>query len=117
MDLNPQLDLQCPTCNVKIGQKVQRRMNRFWTGLQPTECEGCGCILQWHHLLHKKFKIGGSFFRTGIGLAVIAISLYVTEWKSYSVAILAVSISMIAAGVLTTYTPRNAIKVESVDKT
>ncbi len=117
MDLNSKLKLHCPNCNIKIEQRVQRKMNKFWRGLQITECEGCGENIQWHHSLHAKFKIGGFIFKVGVLLMFLAFITLVFNIGENSSWIFLASLTLIMIGGFSTYTPNDKVKVELVQKT
>jgi DNA-directed RNA polymerase subunit RPC12/RpoP len=117
MDLHPRLDLRCPSCSQRIEQRVQRRLNRFWSGLQIIECESCGSKIQWHHSLHRKLRVGGFILRAGLIIALFSIVALVLDWKPYDSVLLASGILTIAGGVLATHTPKDQVKVELVDNT
>ena len=117
MDLNSQLNLRCPNCDIKIEQRVQRRMNKFWAGLQVAECEGCDNRIQWHHSLHRRFRIGGVMFRAGSLLVFSSLFALILEWKPYGAILITVGIFSVVIGVLATYTPNDKVRVELVDET
>jgi DNA-directed RNA polymerase subunit RPC12/RpoP len=117
MDLNPQLDLRCPNCNIKIEQRVQRRMNKFWTGLQVAECEGCGSRIQWHHSLRRKLRIGGFIFRVGLFLVFSSFIAFIFEWKMYGSVLVAAGVITTMSGLFATRTPNEQVRVELVNET
>jgi len=117
MDLNPQLNLRCPKCDVKISQAVQRRMNSFFGGLSVTDCEACKVKIQWHHSLHNRFRVGGILFRSGLLLVALSIISLIVKQTEFSSPLVSTGIILVLAGTLTTYTKNENIKVEIVGKT
>ena len=117
MDLNPQLDLRCPKCNIIIEQRVQRRLNKFWTGLQITECESCGSRIQWHHSLHRKFKVGGVIFRVGVFIVFCSLIAFIFQWKTHGSVLVVAGLVTIMSGLFATHTPNEKMRVELVDET
>jgi len=112
MDLNPQLDLRCPKCETRVSQKVQRRMNSFWGGLSVAVCEGCKANIQWHHSLHRRFRVGGFLFRCGLFLALASLANFITQNKGLASLLLIAGVFLTFSGILWAYTKHESIKVE-----
>lgn len=116
MSINKKLKILCPNCGIKIEQRVQRKMNKFWRGVQTTECEGCGLEIQWHHALHVKFKIGGLIFKVGVFILFLTLLTSIFKLGESSSLMFSIGLILILLGSLVTYTPNDKIKIELAKK-